>query len=248
MLVVLTTQSIMNKYIDIHSHILYGIDDGSKTIDESLEIINKLKALGFVKIIITPHYISGTSYNADNNIKNNLLQDIKNQTDIDLYLGNEIFMADNLLELLNNKQISPINNSRYLLIEVPLTGRINGVENYLFTLINHGYKPIIAHPERYQILQEDPSLIDKYIDMGVLFQSNYTSITGRYGLKAQKLVKMYLKKGYISFLGTDIHHGHSHFYDDFPKAIKKISRIIGQDKINELSYINPLKVINNEII
>ena len=238
----------MNRLIDIHSHILYGIDDGSGSIDESINIIKSLKNIGFTDLIITPHYIDGTNYNANNKDKLLILDNIKKRLDlegidINLYLGNEVFIFNDMYEYIGKNEIMTLNNSNYLLMEVPFVQKINNLEDFLFRLISKGITPVIAHPERYVFLQKDKDLIKKYIDMGVLFQGNYACITNRYGSSSKKLFKYYLKKGYYTYLGTDVHHENSSFYKDFNKMKKKIISIIGEEEFIKLSCTNPLELI-----
>ena len=239
----------MNSYIDIHSHILYGIDDGSRSLEESINIIKNMKNIGFNDIVITPHYIEGTSYNCNNFGKKILFNYLKEKVseagiDINLYLGNEIFVFDKIKEFLENGEIFALNDSKYLLIETPMQQEVANLDEYLFKLISHGYKVILAHPERYSYFQDDPSKIKKYIDMGVLFQSNYASITGRYGNHAMKTLKYFLKNNYITFLASDVHHENSTFYDDFAKMKKGIIHIVGNETFEKLSYLNAKNIID----
>ena len=239
----------MNSYIDIHSHILYGIDDGSRSLEESINIIKNMKNIGFNDIVITPHYIEGTSYNCNNFGKKILFNYLKEKVseagiDINLYLGNEIFVFDKIKEFLENGEIFALNDSKYLLIETPMQQEVANLDEYLFKLISHGYKVILAHPERYSYFQDDPSKIKKYIDMGVLFQSNYASITGRYGNHAIKTLKYFLKNNYITFLASDVHHENSTFYDDFAKMKKEIIHIVGNETFEKLSYLNAKNIID----
>ncbi len=101
--------------IDIHSHILYGIDDGSKSLEESINIIKEHIKMGFTDIVVTPHYIENSKYETNNIDKNNLLENLKKEIKkqnikINLYLGNEVFINNNLEELINKNEISKINN------------------------------------------------------------------------------------------------------------------------------------------
>ncbi len=239
-----------NNFIDIHSHILYGIDDGSRDINESINMIKKMKDLGFNDIIITPHYIDGTSYQADNKKKIELLNIIKSKLDFDinLYLGNEIFIFDDIDKYIKDNKISSLNNSKYILIEVPFVQEIVDLDKYVYKLIKAGYKVILVHPERYTFIQSNPDNIIKYLDMGVLLQCNYQSITGRYGHHAKKTIKYLLKHKYVSFLGSDIHRENSSFYDNFGKIKKKILHITNEDYFKDITYNNILKVITNEDI
>ena len=113
--------------IDIHCHLLYSVDDGSKSIEESITILRSLKDLGYTDIILTPHYVKDSKQ--DRNVKNNsvLFNKLKDKVleeniNINLYLGNEIYIDDDIMDLLNDKEITSLNDSDYLLIELPLTG------------------------------------------------------------------------------------------------------------------------------
>ena len=163
--------------IDIHSHILYGVDDGAKTIDESVDIIRNLYKNGITDIILTPHYIEYSSYNS--NKKSNLekLDSLKKKLkeegiNVNLYLGNEIYINNNILSLLKNGEISSLNDSKYLLIELPMSGKYDNYVEIFKELIENGYKVILAHPERYNTFKKDINLIYELKNIGVLMQCN----------------------------------------------------------------------------
>lgn len=225
---------------DTHSHILFGIDDGSSSLNESIEILKKMKETGFNNVILTPHYIEGSVFNSNNIDKINryemLLEELEKQNiDINIYLGNEIFISNNILNNLKRNQIFSINNSKYLLIELPFHNKILNLEDIIYEIKVQGYTPIIAHPERYTYFQENKELLDKLKDDDVLFQANYASILGYYGKKSEKLIKYMLKKGYIDYLGTDIHHlNKSYVLDNFSKIKKHIVKYTGSDYFNQI--------------
>lgn len=239
--------------IDIHNHILFGIDDGCANIDESILLLNQMQKLGFSKIVLTPHYIKG-SVQASNNLEKEyrlalLREKLKEyKINIELYLGNEIFITNNVIELLQNGEVSSINNSRYVLIELPFESEIVGLVDILYELKYNGLIPIIAHPERYSYFQNDLSKIAELREEGVLFQVNYSSILGSYGRKAKKAVKNLLKSDYVDFFGTDIHSIRKTFVlDNFKKIEKKIIRIIGNEKYKKIIN-NSKRIINNDDI
>ena len=239
--------------IDIHSHIIYDIDDGCKTIEESINTLKELKSIGFSKIVLTPHYIEGSKYQANNKIKEEKLKKLKqkikeNNIDIDLYLGNEIYISFDIENLILKKEIHPIDNTKYLLIELSFYNEINKVEDYLYELKLKGYIPIIVHPERYLYFQKDYKKMDNLYESGVLFQSNYGSIIGTYGKEAKKLLKYALKKDMITFFATDIHRPNSSLIEDFDKITKKIKKITGEEKFKKLSETNALKMLQNKEI
>ena len=234
--------------IDFHSHILPGIDDGSRNIEQSILMVNEAKDAGFTKIISTSHYMEN-HYECDAKKRRQLIRQLQeNVENIELYLGNEIYITNNMIELLSNGQASSINNTKYVLFEFPLiaTKPMNDKE-VIYRLVENGYVPVIAHPERYPFIQENPDYLFELEDMGVLFQSNYGSIIGMYGIKAKKTLKKLLKNDLISFFGSDVHRPEQ-VYNKMPKIIKKLKKIISDDKFEELSEINPQKVLNNEDI
>lgn len=236
---------------DIHSHIIYGIDDGSSGIKESIEILSKMKELGFDNVVLTPHYINGSSYVSNNEEKKKRLKVIKeeiNKTnlDINLFLGNEIYITDDIDKLLLNSEVSTINNSKYLLIELPLYNEFKGVEDYLYELKLSGYVPIIAHPERYLYFQKDHKKLDELYASGALFQCNYGSIVGNYGSKAKKLVKYMLKKNMVTFMASDVHKKNTSLFNNFDIIIKKIKKITNDDIFKKITNDNALKIINNK--
>lgn len=238
----------MNNMIDIHSHIIPGIDDGSRSFSESVNILKKLEMLGFSKVVLTPHYIVSTKYQSSFLDNKKLLEELKKEdTSIDLYLGNEIFACMEMVDYLKEGKMASINNSRYVLFELPRNSKINDLNELIFSLQIKKYIPILAHPERYQILK-DKKLIDELIEHGVYFEVNFESITGKYGKDAKKIAKYLLKKHKFHFLATDIHHEDSEFFDNFLKIKKKIIKLIGKEYFYKVTYSNPLNVINDVII
>ncbi|MBQ7140967.1 MAG: phosphoesterase [Bacilli bacterium] len=225
---------------DIHSHILFDVDDGSSNIEESIELLKKLKSIGFKNVILTPHYIEGSDYCSLNQEKLEKIEILKseikkNNIDINIYLGNEIFINDNIIKSIKDGKIYPLNNTKYLLIELPFYNQILNLDDILFEITHAGYIPVIAHPERYSYFQENYKLIDSLRENGVLFQANYSSILGHYGKQAKKLLKYMLKQKYIDYLGTDIHHiGKTFVIDNFEKINKKIKKITKEEYYNQI--------------
>ena len=247
----ITMVNTMDNYVDIHSHILYGIDDGSKSLEESIEIIKEHIKMGFTDIAVTPHYIENSKYITNNEEKENILKTLKNELKkqnikINLYIGNEVYINNNIEELLNQNEISTINNTKYLLIELPMQNKIKNISEIIYELRIKGIIPIIAHPERYEYVQKDINYVDKLIEEGALLQSNYASILGMYGEKSKKALKKLLKQNKILILSTDVHYPNSKIYLNMDKIRKKLSKLIGEEKLKELTTTNPKKIIKNE--
>lgn len=235
---------------DVHSHLIFNVDDGCVDLSESLRILKKMKIIGFDNVIITPHYIKGTEYSADNKLKLSRFNEIKDalkkyNIDISIYLGNEIFINNDIVSLINEGEIYPI-NGKYLLIELPFHNKIINLDDILYELTCSGYVPIIAHPERYSYFHDNYSLVDKLKEEGYLFQCNYGSIIGYYGKSSEKLIKYMLKKGYVDYFGTDVHRlDRMNILDKFDKIEKSIIKVIGAKNYNIIKE-NCDELINNK--
>lgn len=235
--------------IDIHSHLLFSVDDGSKSCEESIEILRRLEEVGYTDVLLTPHYIEDSRYSSGkmNNLeKLNLLKSEleKEKINIHLYLGNEVFINENIVKLLKDNEITTLNDSKYLLVELPMSGEYENYEDIFLELINLGYKVILAHPERYLAFQDNFDKIYELENLGILMQCNIDSIIGSYGSNAKKMIKRLLKEHKVSFLATDIHHPKK----DYKKAHKKVLKYISSDEYQLLTKIHASKVINDEII
>lgn len=235
--------------VDIHSHILYGVDDGAETIENSIEILKKAENAGFTDVVLTPHFIEGQYDNTKSKIKP-LISELKEAVfseniEISLHHGNEIFLTENTPELVYTCQASTIANGRYVLFEVPFTTKMINLEEIVGQLLEMGCIPILAHPERYQFIQEDPSYLIRLLKMGVLAQSNYGSIIGLYGKEAKKTVEVLIENKLIQFLGSDVHK-HGQIYDNINKILNRLESISGDSRyINDITTNNPKNVIED---
>lgn len=232
---------------DIHSHILYGIDDGSRDLEESVELLKQMEEQGVTDIILTPHYIENTTYTYSFLEKQKRLKELKHYTNIRLYIGNEVYLSENIVQLLKEGKISTLNQSRYLLVELPMNNKLVNLEHILYELIRCNIIPIIAHPERYSYVQENIQYLDELKEMGILFQGNYESLFGKYGKNAEKTLIKLLKNDYITFLGSDIHRvGYQYHHNQVEKKLKRIVKSV--DKVLDLIDGNIEKVIKNKKI
>ena len=237
--------------IDFHSHILPNIDDGSRSIEETFNLIKEAKNVGFDAIVSTSHYMENY-YETNvperevwiNAIYENL--QVKN-INIRLYLGNEIYLTENIIKLLEEGKASTINDTSYVLFEMPLNAEPLNLYDIVYEMIQCKLVPILAHPERYSFVQKDPELIYDLIQKGVLMQANYGSIIGQYGEKAKMIVKKFLKNNMIHFLGTDVHRQNT-IYPRIPECLAEINSLIGEEKLEELSNENPLLALKNKRI
>jgi len=231
---------------------MYGIDDGSKSLEQSIEILKNAYSNGITDIVLTPHYINKSKYNCNNKNKKKILVELqkelkKEKININLYLGNEVMIDPDVSKLIANNKISTINNTKYVLVELPMHYENPNSEKMVFDLIRHGYIPILAHPERYDYIQDDISKIEPYIDMGCVLQGNYLSLFGKYGDDSKKTLKKLLKEKKIKLLASDIHRPSTDYR--IKKLKKKLKWFLRDKKYQqELLETNFLKIINDEII
>lgn len=234
---------------DIHSHILYGIDDGSRTLEESLEVLNMANIRGITDIVVTPHYIKDSKYHSNNKEKKQLLNTLnkemkKRNININLYLGNEVYIDEGIPSLLDT-DISTINGSKYLLIELPMGSKSLILEEVLDELEDNNIIPIIAHPERYLRYYKDYDFFYQLKQRGCYLQGNIGSIYGHYGRKSKKMIKELLKRNLIDFFGSDIHHQDQHFYNyDIKKDLLKIVK--NESLVEDILINNAKRIIGNK--
>ena len=237
--------------IDFHTHILPNIDDGSRSIEETFNLIKEAKEAGFEGIILTSHYIENY-YETNVPERDVWVKAISENLqakgiDTNLYLGNEIYISNNMMELLEQGKASTINNSCYVLFELPLNAEPLNLYDAIYSLQENKLIPVLAHPERYSYVQKEPELIYDLIQKGCLMQANYGSIIGQYGVKAEYIVKKLFENNMIHFLGSDVHRQNS-IYPKISFAIEQIKAIIGEEKLEELTTINPQLVLDNKKI
>ena len=237
--------------IDFHSHVLPNIDDGSKSIEETFNLIKEAKSAGFNKIISTSHYMEDY-FEVESNERevwiNGINEKVKEmELDIKLYIGSEIYLTDDIIKLLEQGKASTLNNTNYVLFEMPFNVKPLNLYSIIYEMLKYKLVPILAHPERYSYVQKEPQLVGELIEKGVLMQSNFGSVIGQYGRKSQVIVKKMLQKNMIHFLGTDVHRQNT-VYKKMPKILNELKRIIGEEKLYEITTTNPQLVLNNKKI
>lgn len=232
--------------IDLHLHILPGIDDGSGSIDESVKMAKKLTDLGFTGAFCTSHYIADSTQAADNKTKNQLREKLQNKLDqagikLKLLPGNEIYIDPKMIDFLKAKKAScfggDLNTKKkhqHVLFELPFYAEVPYLRDIIFELKAEDLIPVLAHPERYLFVQKNKEIIFELKKLGVKLQSNYGSIVGQYGGKAKKIMKFLLKNHLVNYLGTDIHRAEGSMFLKFEKAEKKMIKLIGEAEYRKI--------------
>jgi protein-tyrosine phosphatase len=195
---------IPNGHIDIHSHLLPGIDDGAQTIEDTLFLLDSLKNMGISNFITTPHIFSGFWDNTKEKIQALELETNSNNN-TSFKAAAEYLMDDHFVSLFQKGEILTLKNN-YVLVEMSYLNPPIQLFDIIFDLQIAGYKPVLAHPERYAFYHNDFDQYQKLKNAGCLFQLNLLSTVGYYGKEATQIAEKLLKKGFIDFVGSDVHH------------------------------------------
>ena len=232
--------------IDLHLHILPGIDDGSSSLEESVRMAKRLSELGFKGAFCTSHYIADSPQAADNQTKNRLREKLQAELDkagikLKLLPGNEIYIDPKMVDFLTTKKATCLGGdfnarkkNQHVLFELPFYAEVSYLRDIIFELKAKGLVPVLAHPERYLFIQKNKEAVFELKKLGVKLQSNYGSIVGQYGGKAKKIMKFLLKNRLVSYLGTDIHRAEGSLFLKFEKAEKKIIKLIGETEYRKI--------------
>jgi protein-tyrosine phosphatase len=196
--------------LDIHSHIIPGIDDGSKNMDMTLEMLRNAEKDGTSGIIATPHYLLEYGEAVISEVKAFVeeINSIINNEGINLrvYSGQEVYYTEKIIQNYIEGKIGTLNDSKYMLIEFPMRKFDDDILDVIYELQIRDITPIIAHPERYRPIIEKPSYINKFINEGYLFQMNAGSLEGKFGGDVKKTTEILLQNGIYNFIGSDAHN------------------------------------------
>lgn len=213
--------------IDIHSHIIPGIDDGSKDIETTLSIFSSAEAEGIKGIFATSHYIRGRYENDFDLIKGkvkelNSIVDSKG-INIKVFPGQEVMLDGHTDEYYREGIINGFNESKFILVEFKLLDNPLDALDEIYELKLLGLEPVLAHVERYVEFIKEPKLINEFINEKIFFQVSSGSYFGKYGKDVQKQSRLLIKNGVVDFLGGDTHTSNYLFKREYITEIEKIN-------------------------
>ncbi|MFT4031281.1 MAG: histidinol-phosphatase [Siphonobacter sp.] len=204
-----TTEERCFWQVDIHSHLLPGVDDGVSNWEETLQCLQQFVALGITKVVTTPHVSRDWFPNKKDNLLEGLEQlkalVIEHELPIQVEIAAEYMLDDFFLELLENDQVLSFGVEKYVLIETGWSSAPFHLEDILFRMQAAGFTPVLAHPERYKYYQDFELELEKLRHLGCLFQLNLMSLTGRYGEQARRQARQLLGLNWVDFVGSDLH-------------------------------------------
>ena len=242
--------------IDLHSHIVFDVDDGPKSIDDSRALLEEAYAQGVRTIVSTSHRRKGMFETPEDKIAANfkavqdLAQDIA--PDLRILYGAEIYYTSDILDKLENNRIPKLNDTRYALIEFSMNTPYREIHNALTNVLMLGITPVIAHIERYDALENNEKRVKDLINMGCYTQVNSSSILkpklfGDTYKFMKKRTRYFLEKDLVHVVASDMHN-----LDSRPPYMKEayeiVSKKYGLDKARELFMLNPEKIIKDQII
>jgi protein-tyrosine phosphatase len=234
--------------IDLHCHVLWGIDDGPRSLDESVGLCRALISKGISGIVATPHYIPGTKYIATSECVREKVRELQmlladEAPKLKIYAGMELFITPELPELLKSGTVIPLNNSRYILVEMSTNSVPNYIDDVLFKLQLDGYIPVFAHPERYH-KSMGIERIQSFIAKGALMQINTGSIIGKHGKEVRQFADILLKAGVVHFIATDSHRSADRFAS-VANTREILKDAIGSENAEKILFTNPQRLIDN---
>lgn len=235
--------------IDLHTHIIPGIDDGAADLKASLAMMEIAAAHGTTAVVVTPHVIEGEWLPSWEKILEScaILRRLVLEAGlkITVYPGAEVALSRDILNLLIEPGPYCINGSSYLLVELPVLEIPAYADDFLFKLQIRGIIPILAHPERNRELRSNLSKLGEWIEKGVLVQMNAPSLMGRMGNEVTQVAELMLNKGMVHCIGSDA-HGIDVRRPILSEVSKKIRDMTGEENMIRLLRVNPSHIIRDE--
>ena len=234
--------------LDMHSHIIPGIDDGAKDQETAVSMLKIAAHNGTTHIVATPHVIEGQWLPMWENILEECkeLQQLAATMGLSITVipGAEVAMGINILQGIKGPGAYCINGGRYMLVELPMTEIPAFADEFFFTLQARGITPILAHPERYMKLMANPTQLEEWIDHGILTQLNGTSLMGVMGERVREFAERLLLQDMVYMIGSDAHSKRTRNSNLLGTA-EKIKQLIGNENAHRLLVTNPQIILNN---
>ncbi|HBA69959.1 MAG TPA: hypothetical protein DCZ40_11475 [Lachnospiraceae bacterium] len=241
----------MKGYIDIHSHILPGIDDGARDFETSMKMLKIAEENGIEGIILTPHHKPMRNSAGAGKVKALIDQLDKKSREsgmgIQLYAGNEFYYSSETVHVLEEKQACTMAGSGYVLVEFGPMDELDYIRKGIYQMLLAGYRPILAHAERYGSVCARAEYVEDLIAMGCYIQVNAGSILGQFGWKEKQEVRKLLKKELVHFVATDA-HGSQRRTPALLDCARYLEKKYGKEYTERLLHANPMQVIADRYI
>lgn len=237
--------------IDIHCHILPGIDDGARNEEQSLEMLKMAAEDGISDIIATPHFHYRRGHATPGQIRE-AAKKMQQMIDdagikINIYTGNELYYTHELLETVKAGEALTLADSDYVLLEFSPDTERRKIQNAVYQFLSEGYYPIIAHMERYLAFQKHGDFTENISQMGAYYQINVGSMLGNAGWNTKRFAKTMLNGGMVQFIATDAHDTKERC-PKFGKAADRIEKKYGETEALDYLYKNPKMILENKAL
>ncbi|MFV0343655.1 MAG: CpsB/CapC family capsule biosynthesis tyrosine phosphatase [Anaerocolumna sp.] len=238
-------------FIDMHSHILPGIDDGARSMEQTILMLKLAYEEGIRTMVATSHYYPDRFHEPAEVLRSKLeevneaMKDIL--PDLNLVLGCEIYYSHENIRLIKEGIIPTMGGTNYILVEFSPLAEYRYLKSGLSDFILEGYIPILAHVERYNNVVKDMSRVKELMDMGVCIQVNAMSVTGETGKTYQSITKKLLKNEYVHIIATDAHSDRTRA-PRMKKCYELVSKKYSREYANELFGYNQTKILNNQYL
>lgn len=234
--------------IDIHSHILPGLDDGSKNMEETLGMVRQLYEAGFKTLIATPHVLEGRDFLSPTEILATTEQVRERVAEagipVEILPGAENYIFPDIAKWVRAGKLLTLGNTgQYILVEFPMLEIPHYTDQVFFELQVLGITPVLAHPERNKGLSDEPERILDWAKKGILFQLNLRSLSGHYGPQARQLAEIMLNSDLIHVIGSDAHRVSSSELT-YLEGLQSIKEIVGEERYLELTRLNPQTILD----
>lgn len=231
--------------IDIHCHIIFGVDDGPSTIKDSVRMVLEAEKLGVDKIIVTPHY-NKYVYNSDKVLEN--FYKIKSRIrdfGVELFLGYEVFLISSINDVLTQKGDYTLNKSKYLLFELPFDIMPVNINETVLKLHSEGIVPIIAHPERNMYFVRNMQKFIELIETGCLVQLDAASLVGVHGSNVKRFAKKLIDMNLVQFVASDAHKPED--YELYKRSYDIVKNWAGKEYSDKIFTYNQSVIITPPI-
>ena len=220
---------------DIHSHLIPGIDDGSPSMEVTIELLKKFISLGYKKVITTPHVMSDYYLNSPE-IINQGLENVRksieeNQLEIKIEAAAEYNLEPSFEDLIKNKNILTFGKDNFLLFELSFFSEPQNLNEVIWSMREAGYNPVLAHVERYAYWHNDYDKVEEMVNRGVKLQMNIGSLTGSYGPEIKLFAEKLVDDEVVEFVGSDCHHIQHLVMLDYAKKLPYFHKLIQQEQI-----------------
>ncbi len=236
--------------IDIHSHILPGVDDGARDMEMAMEMVRIYKRNGVNKIIATPHYVKNSSMSTSLEKNKKVLEEVRREIEIagldfEIFLGHEIYLCRDILEKLKTGKVGTMNETSYVFIELPQMDIPDYTRKLIRELVAEGYRPILSHPEKNTLIIEDINIVYDFIGDGALIEVDIPSVCGNFGMDVRRASEELLKHKMVHFLGTGAHSSIRRT-PRIDSGLEKIKNLIDDEAFRRLTHDNPRRLIEGE--